>query len=238
MTLWETLSTLGLGTVLGGIVHFEYRRYRENQQEEQDQVKNWFDESLDIIGRGAYNIDRARFRGDPDYDRILEDLHGFSERLYVKSKNPPDPVPQSAVNKVRAVAQMYAKATAVAEVNSEKEGKELVTELFEMSKKENYSEVEFEEILENAAKISPELSELISEYNQIGIEVSEIAEAFEYIMEDWDSEDFEQFIIEASMENNDVNESIQWSMSMFFSLASNISNIAYDELQSNAKEIR
>jgi len=231
VVLIETLSALGTG-VLGTILGHEYRRRREATQQKQDQIETWFDESLDIIGRGIFNIERAFLRSEPDYDHILNELGEFSERLYIKSNNPPDGVPASAVATVSTVAELYAKATAVAEANSEKEGNELLLELFDMAQDEQIEEYDFSEAFETATEKSDQFSHLIATANKQGIETDEIAETVQDIVAEWDKEDFVQFISPSRDDSNSIEEYTQFIMTTFFDIARQISGDSYEYLMS------
>jgi len=231
VVLIETLSALGTG-VLGTILGHEYRRRREATQQKQDQIETWFDESLDIIGRGIFNIERAFLRSEPDYDHILNELGEFSERLYIKSNNPPDGVPPSAVATVSTVAELYAKATAVAEANSEKEGNELLLELFDMAQDEQIGDYDFSEAFETASEKSDQFSHLIATANKQGIETDEIAETVQDIVAEWDKEDFVQFISPSRDDSNSIEEYTQFIMTTFFDIARQISGDSYEYLMS------
>lgn len=236
MVLIETLSALGTG-VLGTILGHEYRRRREATQQKQDQIETWFDESLDIIGRGIFNIERAFLRSEPDYDHILNELGEFSERLYIKSNNPPDGVPASAVATVSTVAELYAKATAVAEANSEKEGNELLLELFDMAQDEQIEEYDFSEVFETATEKSDQFSHLITTANKQGIETDEIAETVQDIVAEWDKEDFVQFVSPSRDDSNSIEEYTQFIMTTFFDIARQISGDSYEYLMSEKNKL-
>lgn len=230
MTVISILSTLVPGLV-GSVFGYEYRRRREESQQAENQRVAWFDESLDIIGRGIFNIERALFRSDPDYDRILSELGQSSERLYIKSKNPPNGIPESAVATVSTAAKLYAKATVVAEVNSEKEGKEVLTELFEMAKKEDIGEDDFEGAIENASEVSSRFSQLMSMANNEGIDSGELAEVVKEIISDWETEEFVEFISIFHGESGYNEENIEFTMRMFFNISHEVSKQSYVILQ-------
>ena len=227
-----------IGSVVGSVLGYEYRRRRELSREKQDEKIAWFDEVLDVIGRGAYNIDRAYFQTDPDYDRILEELDQFSERLYVKAENPPDGVPQSAINTVFSIVEIYAKATIVAEINTEKEGVELLSELFEMAQKEQSEEVDYEAAIQDAVGRSDRLSNIMAVADSQGIDTSEVAETVEGILSEWDSDEFSQFILGASDGNVRIDQTIQQSMDLFFTLSKSMSKTAYDALQTEKDNLK
>jgi hypothetical protein len=236
VTLVDILSALGTG-ILGTIVGHEYRRRRDATQQKQDQIESWFNESLDIIGRGMFNIERAFLRSEPDYDHILNELGEFSERLYIKSNNPPAGVPESAVATVSTVAELYAKAIAVAEANSEKEGNELLSELFDMAQNEQIEEYDFTEAFETATERSEKFSQLISAANKQGIETDEIAETVQDIVSEWDNEDFVHFISPSNEDSNSVEEYTQFVLTTFFDIARQISGDSYEYLQSEQSRV-
>jgi len=236
VTVLSILSTIVPG-LAGSVLGYEYRRRREASQQAENQKITWFDESLDIIGRGIFNIERALFRSNPDYDRILTELGQSSERLYIKSKNPPNGVPESAVATVSTVAKLYAKATAVAEVNTEKDGKELLTELFEMAKKEDIGENDLEGAIESASEVSTRFSKLMSMANNEGIGSSELAEVVKEIISDWETEEFVEFISIFHGESGDAEENIEFTMRMFFGISHEISKQSYNVLQEERDEI-
>lgn len=233
MTLLQLASTLGLGTFLGTAAGYEYRRRREQAKAKENEKEVWLEESLDIIGRGAYNIERTRFRSSPDYERIFEELDEFSERLYIKSTNPPDGIPESTVQKVASVSQIYAKATLITEVSSQKEGVELLTEMFEMAQKEDYEALDLARAIEIAMKNSPAFDQFMSQVKEAGAGPDELAEVTKDILSDWDSEDFAQFVLAGGS----VEETVEYSMNMFFLLSKDISNRMYDSLQNDRDKI-
>ena len=230
MPIIEALLTL-VGGVFGSVGGYEYRRRRERVQEKANTTESWFDDCLDIIGRGAYNIEQARFGSEPDYERILEEVDTFSERLFVRVRDPPENIPDPTVEHISAVAQMYAKATAVADVNTRKEGIEIVLELFEMAQEEYSEELDFEDALHDAAELSTGFEQMIEMVENQGFETSDLAKAMEGILAEWDTEDFEQFMMGADERGGDIDRTIDQVMGLFFALANNLSNTAYEELQ-------
>jgi hypothetical protein len=236
MVIVEVVSTLTAG-LLGSIGGYEYRRRRERDRKQRNVTEAWFGDCLDVIGRGAYNIEQARFGGEPDYDRILEDVDSFSERLFVQVRDPPDGVSDSTVETVSAVAQMYAKATAVADVNTRKEGIEVVVELFEMAQEEYSEELDFEDALHDATELSTGFDQMMGMVENQGIETSELAATLEEILSEWDTDDFEQFMIGAGEQGGNIERTIDQVMGFFFALANNLSNSAYKELQAERDRV-
>lgn len=236
MAIFEVVATVSAGLV-GSIGGYEYRRHREKDREQKDTIKTWFDDSLDIIGRGAYNIEQARFGSNTDYERILTELDSFSERLFVQVRDPPDEVPDSTIEVLSEVAKLYAKATAVADVNTRKEGSEVILELFEMAQEEYREEVDFEDALNEAAELSDGFEQMVRMMESHGTEPSEFAEAMGMIFTQWDSEDFEMFLMGANGQGGDVEQTIEQVMGLFFTLAIALSNKAYTELQNEREQV-
>jgi hypothetical protein len=231
MPLVELISSLGVGTFLGTIGGYEYRKRREKAEKKRTEIEEWFDDSLDIIGRAAYNIERALYREDADYERILEELDGFSERLFTKSRNPPDGAPDPAIESISSIARLYAKASIVAEVRTEKEGTELLVELFELAQQEFTDELDLGNALEDATEVSDLYEQIVSQAAQAGVDTGEIADTAEGILNEWDPEDFAQFVSGASSRGSPVQSTVQHSMKLFFDLAKAVSNSSYDDLQ-------
>ena len=236
MPIVEALLTL-VGGVFGSVGGYEYRRRRERAQEKANTTETWFDDCLDIIGRGAYNIEQARFGSEPDYERILEEVDTFSERLFVRVRDPPENIPDRTVDHISAVAQMYAKATVVADVNTRKDGIEIVLELFEMAQAEYSEELDFEDALYDAAELSIGFEQMIEMVENQGVETSDLAKVMEEILVEWNTEDFEQFMIGADEQGGDLESTIDQVMSLFLTLANNLSNSAYEELQAERDQI-
>ena len=226
-----------MGGLVGSIGGYEYRRRRERERKQRNVTEAWFNDCLDIIGRGAYNIEQARFGSEPDYDRILEDVDSFSERLSVQARDPPDGVSDRTVEAVSLVAEMYAKATAVADVNTQKDGIELVLELFEMAQKEHSEELDFEDVLHDATELSTGFDQMMRMVENQGIETSELATTFEEILSEWDIDDFEQFMIGANEQGGNIDRTIDQAMGFFFAFANNLSNTAYEELQAERDRV-
>ena len=236
MVLIEALSTLGAG-LLGSVGGYEYRRRREQTRKQKSTTETWFDDCLDIIGRGAYNIEQARFGSERDDERILNELDTFSERLFIQARDPPDDVPPPMVEGVLSVAQMYAKATAVADVNTRKEGVEVMSELFELAQVEYSEEVNFEDAIHDAAEVSVGFENMIQMVENSGVGTSELAETMEEILVEWNSEDFEQFILGANEDAENVDHTIEQVIDLFFAIANNLSNNAYEALQSERDQL-
>lgn len=237
MALWEIVSALGIGSILGGIVTFEYRRRREKGREAENEREKWFDESLGLIGRGAHNIRTAQLRSDPDYNAILDDLAGFSEQLQVKSGNKVDGIPDSAVKQVRTVAQVYAKASAVAEVDSEKEGGELLRELFEMAQKEQHDELDFEGAITDATEQSPAFAQVITAVEQGGAGRGEVAETVQEILSEWHSDEFVDLIMGTTDRRRGVEEITNSTMNLFFTIAHDVSVNSMDALKAEKSDV-
>jgi hypothetical protein len=227
----EILSTLGVGTALGTIAGYEYRRKRETTKQQKEEVQAWFDDCLDIIGRGAFNIERAKLRADPDYKRILKSLDEFSERLFVRAKNPPENVPESATNGVTTIAEIYAKSSAVAEARTEKEGGELISELFSMAQDEYSTEKDMAEALSDAMDVSGDFEKLFGQLNKTNFEQDEVADTIEMMLSEWDPDDFGDFLMAVSSDGEDMNLAVDFGMRIFFDLSLELSNTVYDELE-------
>ena len=231
----DILSTLGFGTFVGSVLGYEYKKYRDRARGRENEREQWFDDSLDIIGRGAHNIDRALFRSDPGYERILEELGQFSERLYVKANDPPEGIPTESVEKVAVVAQLYTKATVVAEAKTQKEGAELVKELFEMAQKEHGDQFDLEQAMEQAGTLSSPYAQMWSIAEAQGFDTAGVAEAIEGILVEWDTEEFGEFVSAGSTE--EVEETVDIALNLFLQLANEVSNSVYDELQADRESL-
>ncbi|MFC3476288.1 hypothetical protein [Halobacterium litoreum] len=236
MPLGEILSVLGVGSLLGTIGGYEYRRRREESRERANALETWFDESLGLIGRGVHAIQTAQHRSDPDYEGILDDLAVYSEGLHVKAKNPPDGVSDSAVSHVQRVSTVYAKASKVAEVEGEKQGVELLQELFEMAQKEPQERVDFEEAITQAAGESPAFGNLIGAVEQnISGGRGEFAEEVEEIITEWDSSEFKQLMLGAANRGGGVESITEQAMDLFFTIAQDVSVNSMDMLKSEKR---
>jgi len=111
---------------------------------------------------------------------------------------------------------MYAKATAVADVNTRKDGIELVLELFEMAQEEYSEELDFEDALHDATELSSGFDQMVRMVENQGIETSELATTFEEILSEWDVDDFEQFMKGANEQGGEIDRTINQSMGIFF----------------------
>lgn len=176
------LSALGTGTLLGSIVGYEYRSYRQRQQQQKDAIETWYDESQDMVSRGIYTVARARFRSDIEYDAVVQDLDELSQRLLVNSRKELDGIPDESLDAVGSLAKLYAKATSAAEVNSQKEGIELMSELFEMAQREFSLDLDFSETLHEASSVSEGFDCLMRAANEQGVGTDEFAETIEHIL--------------------------------------------------------
>ena len=70
-----------------------------------------------------------------------------------------------------------------------------------------------------------------------GVETSDLAKVMEEILGEWNTEDFEQFMIGADEQGGDIESTIDQVMGLFLALANNLSNSAYEELQAERDQI-
>jgi hypothetical protein len=216
-------------TIFGLVGGYESRRFREGSKQQQNVAEEWYDRCLDIIARGAYNIERARFRSDPDYRRILDEIDTFSERLIVKARNSPERVSNNSDQLVSELAEIYAKSSIVGEVSSEKEDVEFLQEMFQLAQKEYQDNPEFNKAMETATEVSEPFLQFISVMNDSGVGTSEFAETTEDIISEWDSEDFVEFVLMGS--GNDLDQAIEFGLTIFFTVSNGLSNRVHDQLQ-------
>lgn len=218
--------------LVGAVGGHEWRRYREQQRKAETEVEDWFDDCQNLASRGNQTVYRAGLRSEIGYDAILGDLSDFSDQLYVKARNYPEGVPDEAANHVGTLSELYSKASSVAEVNSQKQGIEILTELFEMAQRESYPEMDFTELMNNAGDMSDGFGHLLAALNDNGVTTEEFAETVEDIFEEWDSEDFAFFMTYA-----DIGEIVQLVMRLFLQMVSQLSDMTYEYLEEQKQEL-
>lgn len=228
---------MGGGGLIGGIVGYEWRQYREKQQEKETKVEDWFDECQNMASRGNQSVYRAVLRSEISYEAILTDLNDFADRLYVRSQDKPDNIPKKVAEDVETLSKLYSKASSVAEVNTQKEGIEVTTELFEMAQREFSSQIDFAEVMNNAGEVSEGFGHLLSLLGNQGVTTEEIAEVVEEMFEDWDSDEFAFFVAQSASSNLDVDETIDQMMRIFLQLVSQLSGMTYERLEQQKNEI-
>lgn len=226
------LSAFGAGNVIG----YQWKSYWERRKEKKTEVEDWFEDCQDLMSRGTHTIYRAGLRSDIGYKKILTELDEYSSELYSKSKNTPDPISDSTAENVEGLSNLYSKASGVAEVSSQKEGIELIAEIFEMAQREFSEEIDFAEAIDDAGNISGILNEILSMVGKRGVSNEDIAETVENMFQEWDSEEFAYLMMFAADDQSELEETINIVMRMFLELVHQLSLLTYESLEKEKQD--
>lgn len=213
------------------ILGYEYRNWRDNNRKEGEELENWYEDTERIVSQGIHRIQRSSDRSDIDFGSTSENLDGLAEELSVKCRNAPESVSEKAVGEVHELSRIYAKGTTVAEVSSQKEGIDLLSELFEMAQMEYSQDMDFGQVMEAAGEFSEGFDDLLVAGEKQGIGREEFAEVMEEVFTELDSKGLHLILNTYSQGDQDFEDAVNLALHLFLEIAMKLSLIAFDTLE-------
>lgn len=239
-TITTEVLSHGIATLFGvtsSIAFYKYKIRRDREKKRKDVTVSWYNDCLDIIGRGCYQIKQAGTRSEPNHNRISNNLDTLSERLSVKARNPPDNVPTSSTKYVQEIAEAYSFTTQMAHLKAKNEGVESEAEIIEIYKRRGYSdEFDFETSLKKVARVTPGMEKLLREIEKSpDIDLTEFAKIGDRLFNS-DPEELQQVLSNAADEHDAEIKSIS-EETLYLEFLYNISSLIYNELQHEKNQV-